>query len=66
MIVELTGTRRVAFDLRCCHCNGENPEMVLRAGETGIEECYHWKCAMEAHPEMAKALMDIQDVEVQP
>ena len=53
MIVELTGTRRVASVRRCDHCGEELPEMVLRNGESGKEECYHWQCAIEAHPEMA-------------
>lgn len=41
--------------------------MVLRAAETGKEECYHWKCAFEAHPEMAEELKCIRQAgEVQP
>lgn len=65
MIVELTGTRRVASERRCAHCGGELPEMVLRNGETGKEECYHWHCAADAHPEMAESLLDLAS-EVQP
>lgn len=67
MIVELTGTRQVAAERRCDHCSGELPQMVLRAAETGKEECYHWKCAFEAHPEMAEELKCIRQAgEVQP
>ena len=65
MIVELTGNRRVPATHRCDHCGEEGPEMVLRSGETKKEECYHWECAVKAHPEMAKELANVAN-EVQP
>ena len=65
VIIELTGNRRVSAARRCDHCGALLPEMVLRSGETGEEECYHWRCAVKAHPEMAKELANVAN-EVQP